>query len=189
MTNFDITRYDVDKIMASNTLLAGEFARKNKETEAASSNEAIETAAVQPENTNSGNGPDWKMVLYQTHEQPIESSSIDRNNNAPISAALQDLIGIDSNHQQMVDESSANTTTNKLNGGHHFLNPSSLVTSLSSSREGSPDKAGSMLFGRPPLASKLVTPTTATGSWFPSQIRPTTITMSHLPLFAAWNDT
>ena len=29
MTNFDITRYDVDRIMASNTLLSGELARRN----------------------------------------------------------------------------------------------------------------------------------------------------------------
>ena len=29
VTNFDITRYDVDRIMASNTLLSGEMARRN----------------------------------------------------------------------------------------------------------------------------------------------------------------
>lgn len=29
--NFDISRYDVERIMASNTLLAGELARRNKE--------------------------------------------------------------------------------------------------------------------------------------------------------------
>ncbi|KAF2324225.1 hypothetical protein GH714_010689 [Hevea brasiliensis] len=33
VTNFDITRYDVERIMASNTLLAGDLARRNKETE------------------------------------------------------------------------------------------------------------------------------------------------------------
>lgn len=29
VTNFDITRYDVDRIMSSNTLLSGELARRN----------------------------------------------------------------------------------------------------------------------------------------------------------------
>ncbi|KAL5777547.1 hypothetical protein ACOSP7_010473 [Xanthoceras sorbifolium] len=205
VTNFDITRYDVERIMASNTLLAGEFARRNKETK--SSIEAIEYnppthntgETVQPENNN-GNGSDWKMALYQTPEQQpntggigsLDQKSMDTGTyrNAPISVALQDLIGIDSanSSRPMVDESA-----NKL-CGTHFSNPSSLVTSLSSSREDSPDKAGpAMLFARPPLASKFISPTASVGSWFPSaaaaQLKSAAIPMSHLPLFAAWNDT
>ncbi|KAJ0025372.1 hypothetical protein Pint_08607 [Pistacia integerrima] len=202
VTNFDITRYDVERIMASNTLLAGEFARRNKETE--STNEAIEFNPsthnngehIQPQNEN-GNGSGWKMALYQTPlQQPntgvgsLDHKSMDNGNyrnNSSISAALQDLTGFDSVNasQAMVDESA------KL-GGNHFSNPSSLVTSLSSSREGSPDKAGpTMLFARPPLASKFISPTTGVNSWFPSaaQLRPAAISMAHLPVFAAWNDT
>ncbi|KAK0576522.1 hypothetical protein LWI29_018979 [Acer saccharum] len=215
VTNFDITRYDVERIMASNTLLAGEFARRNKETESSNNNEAIidynpptqhnTVENVQPDqNNDSGNGSDWKMALYHTPDQQqpntgtggssLDQKSMDTGSyhrSAPISVALQDLIGIDSansSHQAMVDEST------KLGGGTHFSNPSSLVTSLSSSREASPDKAGSaMLFARPPLASKFISPTAGVGSWFPSaaaQLRPAAaISMSHLPVFAAWNDT
>lgn len=205
VTNFDITRYDVERIMASNTLLAGEFARRNKEME--SSHEAIEFNPsthnngehVQPRNDN-GNESDWKMALYQTPLQEpnagigsLEDKSMDNGNyrsNASISVALhQDLIGIDSvnSSQAMVDESV------KL-GGNHFSNTSSLVTSLSSSREGSPpDKGGpTMLFARPPLASRFISPTTGVNAWFPSaaaQLRPAAISMAHLPVFAAWNDT
>ncbi|XP_044510876.1 AP2-like ethylene-responsive transcription factor ANT [Mangifera indica] len=184
VTNFDITRYDVERIMSSNTLLAGEFARRNKETK--SSQEATEYntstqnngGTTQLQNDN-GNGSDWKKALYQTPLQQPNTSSI--------SVALQDLIGIDSvnSSQAMVDESV------KV-GGSHFSNPSSLVTSLSSSREGSPDKAGpSMLFARPPVASKFISPTNGINTWFPSaaQLRPAAISVAHLPVFAAWNDT
>lgn len=199
VTNFDITRYDVERIMASNTLLAGELARRNKETEPSS--DAIEYnssaqnsgESIQIENGN-GNASDWKMALYPSQqEQPSACvESLDQNcvsaanyRSPSFSAAIQDLIGIDSvnSSQPVVDESA------KL--GTHFSNPSSLVTSLSSSREASPDKTGTtMLFAKPPLASKFISPTSGVTSWFQSaQPRSAAISMSHLPLFAAWNDT
>ncbi|KAE8057010.1 hypothetical protein FH972_013732 [Carpinus fangiana] len=187
VTNFDITRYDVERIMASNTLLAGELARRNKDadsrTEAIDYNPSMQNGgeANQPENNSNGNGSDWKMALYQPQQTPnacVESSLDHQKSNyrsPSFSMALQDLIGIDivNPSQSMVDASG------KL--GTHFSNPSSLVTSLSSSREVSPDKNGSsMLFAKPPLAS----------SWFPTaQLRPAAISMSHLPVFAAWTDT
>lgn len=182
--------------MASNTLLAGELARRNKEIEpikeAVDYNPSSQTVeANQPDNSN-GNGSDWKMVLYpsqqqqpntttcvQTLDQKLTSSGNYRN--ASFSMALQDLIGFDSvsSNQALVDESG------KL--GTHFSNSSSLVTSLSSSREASPDKTGSaMLFARPPSASKFITsPNGGVTTWFPSAA----ISMAHLPVFAAWNDT
>lgn len=40
VTNFNIRRYDVEKITASTTLLAGEFANRNKELEP--SNEVVD---------------------------------------------------------------------------------------------------------------------------------------------------
>ncbi|KAK8642645.1 hypothetical protein V6N13_011982 [Hibiscus sabdariffa] len=71
--------------------------------------------------------------------------------------------------------------------GTHYSNSSSLVTSVSNSREGSPDKPGSTtLFAKPPSASKLVTPTNGV-NWFSS--RSSALSMAHLPLFAAWTDT
>ncbi|XWS25480.1 hypothetical protein CRYUN_Cryun27aG0071600 [Craigia yunnanensis] len=201
VTNFDITRYDVERIMASNTLLAGELARRNKETD--SNNEVSDYTTPKPTNgetiqpeVNNGNGSDWKMVSYQSlQQQPSvgavesleqKSMSTDNCRNLTFSMALQDLIGVDSvsSSQPMVDEST------KL--GTHYSNPSSLVTSVSNSREGSPDKTGStMLFAKPPLASKFISPTNGV-SWFPSaaaHLRPAAISMAHLPLFAAWNDT
>lgn len=185
--------------MASNTLLAGELARRNKDTD--SRTEAIEYnppmhnsgEANQTENGNgNGNSTDWKMALYQsTQQQPhacVESLDHQKSvnyRNPSFSMALQDLIGIDSvnSSQAMVDDSSK--------FGTHFSNPSSLVTSLSSSREPSPDKTGStMLFAKPPSASKFISPATGVSSWFQSpQLRPTPISMSHLPVFAAWTDT
>nr|APQ47389.1 AP2/ERF domain-containing transcription factor [Vernicia montana] len=211
VTNFDITRYDVERIMASNTLLAGESARRNKETE--TSNRAIEynpstqnsCETIQIENGNgngNGSGSDWKVVLYPSPQQQQQqnnacidsldqkSQSVGNYRSSPYSMAMQDLIGIDSvNSNQLVVDESANRL------GTHSSNTSSLVTSLSSSREGSPDKTGTtMLFAKPPLASKFISPTSGVGvtPWFQSaaaQLRPTAISMSHLPVFAAWNDT
>ncbi|XVF64230.1 hypothetical protein PTKIN_Ptkin09bG0151900 [Pterospermum kingtungense] len=183
VTNFDITRYDVERIMASNTLLAGELARRNKDTD---SNNVTNTPrltngeTIQPE-VNNGNG------AVESLEQKSISTTTGRN--PTFSMALQDLIGVDSVSfsQAMVDES------NKL--GIRYSNPSSLVTSVSNSREDSPDKTGSsMLFAKPPLASKFISPTNGI-NWFSSAasaaapLRPAAISMSHLPLFAAWNDT
>lgn len=191
--------------MASNTLLAGEFARRNKEVEP--DNQVIEynpsaqnnVEANQPENSH-GNSSDWKMALYQAAQQQeatatcvqtLDQKSMASGNYrspASFSMALQDLIRVESvnSSQQLMDESAK--------AGAHFSNPSSLVTSLSSSREASPDKSGpAMLFAKPPMASKFISPSTAAAvsSWFPSaQLRPAAaISMSHLPLFAAWSDT
>ncbi|XP_062098956.1 AP2-like ethylene-responsive transcription factor ANT [Humulus lupulus] len=218
VTNFDITRYDVEKIMASNTLLAGEFARRNKDIERVP-DQAVEYSPSQQinggsvcetnvmeghkghNNNNNANGSDWKMALYQStpnleylDQKSISSASYPNASSSSFSMALQDLIGpVNSSNstQLMVDHDSAD----KL-GTTHFSNPSSLVTSLSSSREPSPDKNNgpAMVFARPPLASKFISPTAGISSWFQSaaaaaQLRPASISMGHLPVFAAWNDT
>ncbi|KAF2323941.1 hypothetical protein GH714_004172 [Hevea brasiliensis] len=149
VTNFDITRYDVERIMASSTLLAGELARRNKETE--TSNGAIE---YNPPAQNSGesiqipnsNGSDWKVALYESPQRPQpdacvdsldhKSTSVGIYRSSSYSMAMQDLIGIDSvncSQPAVMDESAARL-------GTHASNTSSLVTSLSSSREASPDK-------------------------------------------------
>ncbi|CAH8344982.1 unnamed protein product [Eruca vesicaria subsp. sativa] len=46
VTNFDITRYDVDRIMSSNTLLSGELARRNSKSIVVRNNSDEETAVV-----------------------------------------------------------------------------------------------------------------------------------------------
>ncbi|KAJ8773276.1 hypothetical protein K2173_028453 [Erythroxylum novogranatense] len=197
VTNFDITRYDVERIMASSTLLAGDLARRNKGSE--SSSDAIEYhnssngESVKMDNGN-GNASDWKVASYESPQQEpnvsfqsLDPKSLNQGNNrsSSMSVPIQDVVGIDSVNvaQQAVDDSE------KI--GPHFSNPSSLITSLSSSREGSPDKNdAAMLFARPPLASKYISPTTGITPWFQSaQLRSAAISMAHLPVFAAWNDT
>lgn len=175
VTNFDISRYDVEKIMASNTLLAGELARRNKDVEPSSDTTVVPYDSSVAANNNvgigigieinpddngaNGNGNDWKMALYQnpSHQQQVcVAESLDHHHNKSMivsggyrntsfSMALQDLIGIESLNASthgIEDDVSKQVT--------HFSNSSSLVTSLSSSREGSPDKTNlSMPFGKP----------------------------------------
>ncbi|KAF8404840.1 hypothetical protein HHK36_009729 [Tetracentron sinense] len=197
VTNFDITRYDVERITASSTLLAGELAKRNKGVE--SNNEAIDHQpsghnssgeAILPEEGHGG-GSDWRMVLHQSSQQPntyIEPldqkpMSIGNYRNPPFSMALHGMIEMDTMNlaHQGVDASA------KL--GTLFSNASSLVTSLSSSREGSPVKTGpSMLSAMPVAVSKFVSPSTTVNSWIPSaQLRPA-ISVPHMPVFAAWTD-
>ncbi|KAJ8537825.1 hypothetical protein K7X08_014365 [Anisodus acutangulus] len=189
VTNFDISRYDVEKIMASNTLPAGELARRTKEREPIESIEYKNEECVQ--NDNNGNITDWKMVLYQTSNPSLglltdKSTNMGSNyRNPTFSMALQDLIGIDSmnnssNHAAILDEQ------NKI--GNHFSNASSLVTSLGSSREASPDKsAGSLVFAKP---TKFAVPSASVvNACIPSaQLGPIPVSMAHLPVFAALND-
>ncbi|XP_043713969.1 AP2-like ethylene-responsive transcription factor ANT isoform X2 [Telopea speciosissima] len=193
VTNFDITRYDVERITASNTLLAGELAKRNKDTESrefavdhpasasASAQNSIAEASVSQEKT--GDCADWKVVMYQSSDQtitcvePIDQKPMNYRNPS-FSGALHDLIGIDHG----VDDSAKQ--------GTYLSNASSLVTSLSSSREGSPDRNGlPMLFAKSTAASKLVGPTATMNAWIPSaQLRPA-IAMAHMPGSAAWSDT
>ena len=181
VTNFDITRYEVDRIMASNTLLAGELAKRTKEVgppsiEAANHSSAtisVDEETVVTTKTNEGES-DWKMALYHSSQQH-------QFNHKPelFSFAAESMV------QQDVEDSS------KM--GNHLSNASSLVTSLGSSREGSPDKSSlPTLFGMPPSVSKFfASQTNAVNSWIPStQQRPSNSisNMPHMPIFAAWTD-
>ena len=174
VTNFDITRYDVEKIMASNTLLAGELARRNKDRE--TTNDAI-TTFVSPMKTNNeegiqqGQNPsvlDWKVM------QQKQNAAGQHYKDSAFSMALQNLIGSETNSSQLI----GNQAT-KINN-HHLSTPSSLVTSLSSSREGSPEKSGAAVipFATPSIYSSWITS---------SQSRAAQISAAHLPVFAAWN--
>ncbi|CAK8569790.1 unnamed protein product [Lathyrus sativus] len=184
VTNFEISRYNVEKIMSSNTLLSGEQAKRTTarindseepKSEAKDCNNNVVSVSspilnnqeVEAVNKNENN---WNQSPQQ------ESHTCDQKTD--FSMSLQDIIGIDS-----VDDSS-----NKMIRTH-FSNSSSLVTSLSSSRECSPDNKSNgptMSFPKPPIGSKMVSPiATRVGSWFPSG---GSISMSHLPVFAAWSD-
>ncbi|CAN0917740.1 AP2-like ethylene-responsive transcription factor ANT [Linum grandiflorum] len=170
VTNFDITRYDVDRIMSSNALLTGESARRIKEIPPAS-NEATTMNNTNSNNNNNNNNvaegivlssshqnmnnnigdhnepSDWKMVLYH-HQHQNESSD---HYNQQESLIATDNISLVHNYQQhqVVEES----------GKIHMSN----ATSLNSSREASPhpsaaDHEGAanslpMLFGMAPSSS------------------------------------
>ncbi|KAM3305086.1 AP2-like ethylene-responsive transcription factor ANT [Capsicum chacoense] len=188
VTNFDISRYDVEKIMASNNLPAGELARRTKEREPRESIEYNNISVQKNEecvqnNNNNGNITDWKMVLYQASNPSIGSNNY---RNPSFSVALQDLIGIDSINNSTSHATILDHEQNRI-GANHFSNASSLVTSLGSSREASPDKtAASLVFAKP---TKFVVPSTNVNACIPSaQLRPIPVSMAHLPVFAALND-
>lgn len=184
VTNFDITRYHVERIMASSTLLAGELAKRNRET-GYSTIEALNNPPIDNSNMEAILPPknnecesDWKMAIYQSTQEIDHKPSKTENYRTPCLSVAPDII-----IQREIEDSA------KM--GTPFSNASSLVTSLSSSREGSPDRTSlPVLFGLPPSASKLFTsPTGAANSWFPSahELRPA-ISLPHMPVFAAWTD-
>ncbi|XAR48443.1 hypothetical protein NMG60_11031265 [Bertholletia excelsa] len=207
VTNFDISRYGVEKLATGKTLVAHDLAVQSKDKD--SDTKAIEcshspslqpnrTEPFQSENNNLSrsdckmtlcqsphhrqnelvphhhttqrnglmqfendnvNGLDWKRASYQSPYQ--------RQNE--LMGALQDMIL----SQPVIDE--------PLKLGGHISDPSSLVTSLSSSREASPDKAcpSGLSAKPPPSTTKLMGPASTVNPW---------ISMAHLPVFAAWND-
>ncbi|CAN0922012.1 AP2-like ethylene-responsive transcription factor CRL5 [Linum grandiflorum] len=200
VTNFDITRYDVEKIMASNTLLAGDLARRNNNNNNQSNNKLeLDTTTT----TTMINIPDAVAIGYSDNNNSTSPSQNNNNGNVTslsewnamlygssnnhhhhqVQAGFHDLIGMESlSNMGQVDLAA------KLGAGAHSTcsNPSSLVTSLSSSREGSPDKVNTssgMLFGngKPPLASKYVA-TSSSSSTLPPWFQ------ANLPMFASWND-
>ncbi|KAJ6379013.1 hypothetical protein OIU78_029100 [Salix suchowensis] len=129
----------------------------------------------------------YQSSLQQDHKA---SNGVDNYKTQAFSLSHENAIADDSMisiHQQKVEDSS------KM--GTHMSNASSLVTSLSSSREGSPDRASlPMLFGMPPsAASKFTSPNCDVNSWIPtaaaaSQLRPAAVSLPHMPMFAAWTD-
>nr|WAK85959.1 transcription factor AP19 [Nothapodytes nimmoniana] len=187
VTNFDISRYDVERIMASSTLLAGELARRNNNVESSNENSSNRTNLLHNGETdvtmenNVANASDRKMALYQSSLSEHKPYGLEELKTPSFSVALHDLIANDVVRlgQQEPNESS--------NVGTHLPNASSLVTSLSNSREGSPDKNISVPvqhFSMPPSVSKPSnSPNRNLNSWISStQLRP------HLPVFASWTD-
>ncbi|CAN1777487.1 AP2-like ethylene-responsive transcription factor ANT [Linum perenne] len=216
VTNFDITRYDVERIMASNTLLSGESARRIKDTLAAttmnnnSSYNAAE-ALVLPYSHDHSEPSELKMVVYHQHQN---KSSDHCNQSFPSMGQEESLIDINNisvvhNQHQEVEESS------KI----QVSNASSLETSLNSSREVSPHPSGAadhrganslpMLFRMGPTTTSSSAAASAklligggssdhsssnsantSSSWIASapQLRPAAVPLPQMPVFAAWTD-
>ncbi|KAG6469164.1 hypothetical protein ZIOFF_073862 [Zingiber officinale] len=186
VTNFDITTYDVEKIIASNTLLPAELARKTKATEAGKSVPWEKNICREPAEGNNISGSECK-ALCQSTEARLSTESCDHEplmisgdyRSPMVSPAINGLIDLETGSSvQGIGDS-------EKMGNAHLSNQSSLVTSLASSREGSPDRIGlSILFssGTPKLS-----PTPVASSIPAMQLRPT-ISITQMPVFAAWND-
>lgn len=122
VTNFDITRYDVERIMASSTLLAGELARR------------ISKDIIKSDDTND--------VEKRRSDGVGPQNQHHVRNSLPM--AIQDLMGIETANLCHPIGDDDHLSLTKL-GGAHFSNLSSLCTRLSSSMEESPDRNGSGL--------------------------------------------
>lgn len=177
--------------MASNTLLAGELARRNKEMESIKEvpnqdlltlNHTVE--ATLPESD--GSKSNWEMTLYQ-HQRQDDGIENYKNNPSFSMASDHDLVG---NRMMGLDQPEVDESGKMAN---HLSNASSLVTSLGSSREGSPDKQNGLplLFTMPPSSASAKfanSSTSAVNSWMSStQLRPP-MSLPHVPVFAAWTD-
>ncbi|XP_004511807.1 AP2-like ethylene-responsive transcription factor ANT isoform X2 [Cicer arietinum] len=146
VTNFDIKIYDVDKIISSSNLLSSEQAKRNRNMDDAINNKLSTFEDIEV------TIPIQKRCKIQQHDQNPPTQSFESCTVQSFSLALDNIY-----HYQEIDES----------------NPSSLVTSLSSSREESPDRTSlPMLFGMSSTES------------MPS------FSLPQIPLsvFAAWND-
>ncbi|XP_028764259.1 AP2-like ethylene-responsive transcription factor ANT isoform X2 [Neltuma alba] len=172
VTNFDITRYDVERIMASSNLLSGELARRNKEIDGGNDRAIIPIGTAYVENQDAismrksfeGQSSEWKPGTHMFNrsqwmtELDQNPARIETYRTQSFSVPLDNMI-----HQ--VDD--------PTNMGTHVSNPSSLVSSLSSSRKVSPDKTSLPVLSETP---SLVT-----------SLRPP-LSLPHVPVFAAWTD-
>ena len=169
VTNFDINRYDVDKIMESSTLLPGDEARRKNVV-------AVPTAALVQ-----AQAADWRQQTAAAAATGTTTPCGDDHSRHHLdllsSESLSVLRGVVSVNGAGQQDSVA-----------RMSNASSLATSLNSSREQTPDQGGglAMLFaghGAPKLASSL-----PMGSWVsPLPARPG-VSVAHMPMFAAWAD-
>jgi AP2-like factor (ANT lineage) len=171
VTNFDIIKYDVEKIMASSNLLSIDLARRNKVVDI-STTQCIDqnkpNSSAYDNNTQEAILMQQKnMVLYQSSQQQNQP----RIDNERIHQSFSS-VSFDNNmfHQEVSVEEASKMRT-------HVSNASSLATSLSSSREGSPDKTSLQNL------SGIMPPNSNVNSWDPSlHLR------TQMPVFAAWTD-
>ncbi|MQM00283.1 hypothetical protein Taro_033010 [Colocasia esculenta] len=192
VTNFDITRYDVEKITASSTLLPPELARRKAaetvgETASVPQLETREEASL---TEGQANCSDWKMVPYQLRsEQPPPAPETHHQKAAPDGGGYRTPSFCPSMHHGLLGMDSVHGlgASGKMGAAHALDAPCFAAGCLSSSGEQSPDEAGlSLLFAKPP--AKFVGSAAALGPWTPPvQIR-SAVPMSQMPLFAAWTN-
>ncbi|XP_051178047.1 AP2-like ethylene-responsive transcription factor CRL5 isoform X2 [Lolium perenne] len=177
VTNFDINRYDVNKIMESSTLLPGEEVRRRPDV--AVSSAMVATAAAALVQT-----ADWRQAMAPATAYGDEHSRhhLDLLSTESLSL-LHGVVSVNGGNTGQGNASSA-----RMSGA------SSLATSLSSSREQTPDQGGAlaMLFAsHAHAAPKLQASSLPLGSWVtsasPLPARPG-VSVQHIPMFAAWAD-
>ncbi|GMH14867.1 hypothetical protein Nepgr_016708 [Nepenthes gracilis] len=178
VTNFDITRYSIERIMPSNTLLAGEPARQN---------EAMNHGPLvgNKETIGSGKGEEgksdgWKMMPYQQNSGSMKQHGLNvitvgNHKDPSLSFVQNNLIKIDG--PSTLD--------------HQGMNASSLAASCRGLTEAGPDKCSlAFPFMMLPAASRLFANATGdTNAWMPAaQLRQPPIPASQMPVFANWAD-
>ncbi|CAM0876469.1 unnamed protein product [Alopecurus aequalis] len=177
VTNFDINRYDVDKIMESSTLLPGDEARRTNAVALVA--DAAAGALVQADQAASG-AADWRQTTTTAAATPCGDDHSRHHLDLLSSESLSLLHGVVS-----VNDGSAGAGQESA----RMSNASSLATSLNNSREQTPDQGGglAMLFAGHSTGPKM-TSSLPMGSWVsPLQARPA-VSVAHLPMFAAWAD-
>lgn len=184
VTNFDITRYDVDKILESSTLLPVEEARKVKVIEAANGVPVIQLGGreLNPTEEPSAN---CRMVLHGSSQEAVhcpEAVDHQKGMMSDSNSSLHGIVGLDVEcvaHDHHLD-------VQGKSGGVNFSNSSSLVTSLGNSREGSPERLGlAMLYGK---QQQNAVSLASMSPWMPMPAPTAQHVVSHLPFFAAWAD-
>ncbi|XP_066331211.1 AP2-like ethylene-responsive transcription factor CRL5 [Miscanthus floridulus] len=181
VTNFDITRYDVEKIMESSTLLPGEQVRRKKDGGAAASlvqaggscvadTSKIQAVALPAAAVARGSGGGQQQ---QQHQDLLSSEAF---------SLLHDIVSVDA------------AGTGGGSASAHMSNASSLAPSVSNSREQSPHRGDgglAMFFAKPAAAVPRLACPLPLGSWVsPSAVssaRPG-VSIAHLPMFTAWTD-
>ncbi|XP_052146480.1 AP2-like ethylene-responsive transcription factor CRL5 isoform X2 [Oryza glaberrima] len=195
VTNFDITRYDVDKILESSTLLPGELARRKGKVGDGGGAAAVADAAAAL--VQAGNVAEWKMATAaalpaaaRTEQQQQHGHGGHQHHDLLPSDAfsvLQDIV----------------STVDAAGAPPRAPHMSMAATSLGNSREQSPDRGVGVggggggvlatLFAKPAAASKLYSPvplnTWASPSPAVSSVPARAgVSIAHLPMFTAWTD-
>ncbi|KAG6529887.1 hypothetical protein ZIOFF_012102 [Zingiber officinale] len=109
--NFDITRYDVEKILESTTLLSAEHARRNKaidaEREEPTSSEGNNSRDVFVVNDTSTTASGWKMDFHSVHPAQDSKPVVENLSSA---RAVDDLENLGSSNQQHAETAAMATT-------------------------------------------------------------------------------
>ncbi|CAH9119400.1 unnamed protein product [Cuscuta epithymum] len=173
VTNFDMSRYDIQKILASNSLPNAELARRKKDPNPIECNmSAQEGKRIECVQLEHGGGGSVASYNHKQKEQNEEKSHC-------LSMAMQNLIGMDETNKQMVIMMMMMSRQQQLSNAS-----SSAVTSLSSSREDSPASKPET------QETQFLIPATNVNPAYLScpQLRAIPPSMANFPLFTAWNE-